>query len=66
MTEEEFASWSLRILLPALILFLGYIVWDLSKQSKAGRLGTLVLFGVLGLGVLGFMLKEVLVWLLGP
>lgn len=66
MTEAEFSTWSLRILLPALVLFLGYIIWDLSKESKAGRLGTLVLFGVLGLGVLGFMLKELIVMLMQP
>ena len=61
MTEAEFASWSLKIGLTVLILFLGFIVWDLSKKSQAGKFGMFILFLVLGLGVFGFIFKNVLI-----
>jgi len=41
--------------------FMLFIVWDLAKQSKAGRLGTLILFLALALGLAGFVIKAVLV-----
>jgi hypothetical protein len=41
--------------------FMAFIVWDLAKKSKAGRYGTLVLFGALGLGVLGFVIKTLVI-----
>lgn len=49
------------ILVTALIGFMGFIVWDLAKKSQAGRFGTLILFFVLGLGVLAFIIKSVVV-----
>ena len=61
MTEAEFASWSLKIGLTVLILFLGFIVWDLGKKSQAGKFGMFILFLVLGLGVFGFIFKKVLI-----
>lgn len=61
MTEEQFTAWSMRICLSVLVLFLGFIVYDLGKQSKAGKFGMFVLFFVLGLGVFGFIFKEFLI-----
>ena len=61
MTEAEFASWSLKIGLTVLILVLGFIVWDLGKKSQAGKFGMFILFLVLGLGVFGFIFKNVLI-----
>lgn len=61
MDESEFAAWSMKILLTGLVIFLGFIVWDLGKKSKAGKFGMFVLFLVLGLGVFGFVFKEFLV-----
>ena len=61
MTEAEFASWSLKIGLTVLILFLGFIVWDLGKKSQARKFGMFILFLVLGLGVFGFIFKNVLI-----
>ncbi len=49
------------ILVTVLIGFMGFIVWDLAKKSKAGKFGTLILFFVLGLGVLAFIIKSVVV-----
>ena len=61
MTEAEFASWAMKILLSGLIIFLGFIVWNLGKESTAGKFGIAILFLVLGLGVFGFIFKEVLI-----
>lgn len=48
------------LLIGALVLFMAFIVYDLSKQSKAGKFGTFILFSALGLGVVGFLIKTVL------
>ena len=64
MTEAEFASWAMKILLSGLIIFLGFIVWNLGKESKAGKFGMFILFLVLGLGIAGFLFKNLLVELL--
>ncbi|MDO4247773.1 MAG: DUF2788 domain-containing protein [Neisseria sp.] len=61
MDEATFASWSLKIGLTGLIIFLGFIIWDLGKKSQAGKLGMFILFLVLGLGIFGFIFKNVLV-----
>ena len=61
MTPEQFELWSLRILVPGLILYMCYIMYKLCKDSKAGRFGSFVVFLVLGLGVMGFVIKEVLI-----
>jgi hypothetical protein len=43
---------------------MGFIVWDLAKKSQAGRFGTIALFIVLGAGVVGFIIKTILVEIL--
>ena len=65
MDTEVFESIMLKILLPGLILFMAFIVYDLSKKSKAGKFGTFILFGALCLGVLGFVIKGFLVRSMG-
>ena len=61
MTEEQFTNWSLYIFVVGLIAFMIFIVWDLAKKSKAGKFGTFILFFALGLGLLGFIIKTVVV-----
>jgi len=61
MTVEQFENWSLYICVGGLIGFMIFIVWDLAKKSKAGKFGTFILFLALGLGLLGFIIKTVLV-----
>lgn len=60
MSYEEFEALALPLSIFALVAFMGFIVWDLAKKSKAGRWGTAVLFFALGLGVLGFVIKVVI------
>jgi hypothetical protein len=65
MTVQTFEEISLYVCIPILILYMGYIVWDLAKKSNAGKFGTAILFLVLGLGVLGFIIKTVVVEVMG-
>ncbi|MEX2962777.1 DUF2788 domain-containing protein [Microbulbifer sp. TYP-18] len=65
MSFEQFEQYSLWLGVGGLILFMVFIVWSLAKESKAGRFGTFVLFLALGLGLLGFVIKTVLVEVLG-
>ncbi|MGM0570372.1 DUF2788 domain-containing protein [Marinobacter sp.] len=61
MNEALFSEIALYICLTGLIGWMGFIVWDLAKKSQAGRFGTIALFTVLGAGVVGFVIKTVLV-----
>ncbi|MBU2885970.1 DUF2788 domain-containing protein [Gilvimarinus agarilyticus] len=61
MTFEQFETVSLFLGIGGLIGFMLFIVWDLAKESQAGRFGTFILFLALGLGLLGFLIKAVLV-----
>lgn len=65
MTEERIAEIGLTFGVGGLILFMLFIIWDLARESRAGRLGTFVLFFVLAFGVLGFVAKQVISWVLG-
>ncbi|MCV6624837.1 MAG: DUF2788 domain-containing protein [Cellvibrionaceae bacterium] len=62
--NEIFDTWVLYLGVGGLISFMAFIVWDLAKQSNAGKFGTFILFFALGLGVLGFIIKTVIVSML--
>ena len=59
-----FEEWMMTGLVTLLILFMGFIVWDLAKKSNAGRFGSLILFLVLGLGIAAFIIKSVVIGLI--
>jgi hypothetical protein len=40
--------------------YMGFIIYNLAKESKAGKYGTMVLFFALGLGMVGFIAKTIL------
>ena len=61
MDPAVFEEWMMIILVTVLIGFMGFIVWDLAKKSKAGKFGTFILFFVLGLGILAFVIKSVVI-----
>lgn len=65
MSVELFEEISLYVGVGGLVLLMAYIVWDLAKKSNAGKFGTFILFLVLGLGVLGFIIKSVIAEMLG-
>lgn len=61
MDPAVFEEWMMTILVTILIGFMGFIVWDLAKKSKAGRFGTFILFFALGLGIMAFVIKSVVI-----
>ncbi len=42
-----------------------FIIYDLAKKSNAGKFGTLILFFALGLGLVAFLIKTLVVELIG-
>jgi Protein of unknown function (DUF2788) len=63
-TEEQIAEFGLTFGLSGFMLFMLFIIWDLAKKSQAGRFGTFVLFFVLAFGILGFIAKQVIAWVI--
>ncbi|BAN46560.1 DUF2788 domain-containing protein [Metapseudomonas resinovorans] len=61
MSPEKFEELMMTAMITVLVGFMAFIVWDLAKKSKAGRFGTMILFLALGLGVLGFVIKTVII-----
>lgn len=64
-TESQISEFGLTWGVGLLIAFMLFIVWDLARQSKAGRAGTFWLFLVLGLGMLTFLIKYLIKWTMG-
>ena len=64
-TEAQITEFGVTFGIGAFIAYMLFIIFDLAKQSKAGRFGTFVLFFVLAFGILGFVLKQVIQWVLG-
>lgn len=64
LTEEQIAEFGLTFGLGGFMLYMLFIIWNLAKESKAGRLGTFILFFVLAFGMLGFIAKTILTWVL--
>lgn len=65
MTEAEFSSLAVKIGTGGLMLFMLFIVASLAKESKAGRMGTFVLFLALALGLVSFVAKSVIEAMIG-
>ena len=65
ITEEQISQFGLTWGIGIFIGFMLFIIWDLARKSGAGRLGTFVLFFVLAFGMLGFIAKQVITWMMG-
>lgn len=64
-TEKEVAEFGLTYGLVFFIGFMLFIIFNLAKESNAGRFGTFILFFVLSFGILGFIAKNVIQWWMG-
>ncbi len=64
-TEAQIAQFGLTFGVGAFIVYMLFIVLNLARESKAGKFGTFVLFLVLSLGMLGFIAKNIIQWVLG-
>lgn len=64
-TEGQIAQFGLTFGVGAFILYMLFIVLNLALEAKAGKFGTFILFLVLSFGMLGFVAKSVIQWVLG-
>ena len=64
LSEEQIATFGLTFGVSAFMLHMVFIIFQLARESKAGRLGTFVLFLGLGFGLLGFAAKGVIKYFL--
>lgn len=60
MSIEQFETVSLYVCVSGLIAYMFFIMYKLASESKAGKIGTFAIFLTLGLGIFGFIAKEVL------
>lgn len=63
--EEQLAQFGLTFGVGAFMLYMLLVIAQLARASRAGRFGTFVLFVVLAFGMVGFIAKHVIAWLLG-
>ena len=63
-SEEQFAWFGLTIGVGAFMLYMLFIIGHLAWESKAGKFGTFVIFLGLAFGMVGFIAKGVIQWLL--
>lgn len=63
-SEEQIASFGLTVGVSAFMLYMLFIIGQLAWESKAGKFGTFVLFLALAVGMLGFVAKSVIQWIL--
>lgn len=64
LTEEQIANFGLTWGVGAFIALMLFIIWKVARDSNAGRFGTFILFFVLAFGIFGFLMKQVIQWLL--
>ncbi|MCF8191948.1 MAG: DUF2788 domain-containing protein [Burkholderiales bacterium] len=65
MPLADFETLLTEVLVVGLIAYMCYIIWKIGRQSKAGRFGMMVLFVVLGFGMLGVLIKPIIAKVLG-
>ena len=59
-TEEQVSEFGVTFRLGAFMLFMLFIIGELAYRSKAGKVGTFVLFFVLAFGMIGFIAKNII------
>jgi len=59
-SEEQVAEWGMTFGLGAFMLYMLFIIGELAYRSKAGKIGTFVLFFVLAFGMMGFVAKGII------
>ena len=60
ISEEQLAEFGMTFGLGAFMLYMLFIIGELAWKSKAGKLGTFILFFVLAFGMLGFVAKFII------
>jgi hypothetical protein len=63
-SEEQFAWFGLTVGVGAFMLYMLFIIGHLAWESKAGKFGTFVIFLGLAFGMVGFVAKAIIQWLI--
>ncbi|WP_294766812.1 DUF2788 domain-containing protein [uncultured Rhodoferax sp.] len=63
-SEEQIAGFGLSFGVGGFMLYMLFIIGQLAWESKAGKFGTFVLFLGLAFGMLGFVAKLLIQWVL--
>jgi len=63
-SEEQFAWFGLTSGVGAFMLYMLFIIGQLAWESKAGKFGTFVIFLGLAFGMVGFIAKGVIQWVI--
>ena len=60
ISEEQLSQFGMTLGLAAFMLYMLFIIGELAWKSKAGKLGTFILFFVLAFGMVGFIAKFII------
>lgn len=60
ISEEQLAEFGMTFGVAGFMLYMLFIIGELAWKSKAGKLGTFVLFFVLAFGMIGFVAKIII------
>ena len=63
-SEEQIAWFGLTFGVGAFMAYMLFIIGQLAWESKAGKFGTFVLFLALAFGMVGFLAKLVIEWVI--
>ena len=63
-TETEISTFGLTIGIGAFMAYMLFIVGHLAWESKAGKFGTFVIFIGLAFGMVGFVAKGIIQWVI--
>ena len=63
--EEQIAAFGLSFGVGGFMLYMLFIIGQLAWESKAGKFGTFVIFLGLAFGMLGFVAKMLIQWVIG-
>jgi uncharacterized membrane protein len=63
-SEEQIAQFGLTFGVAGFMLFMLFIIGHLAWESKAGKFGTFVLFLGLAFGMVGFVAKYIIQWIM--
>jgi hypothetical protein len=64
-SEAQIAGFGMTFGVGAFMLYMLFIIGQLAWESKAGKFGAFVIFLGLGFGMLGFVAKYLIQWVMG-
>lgn len=63
-TEAQIASFGMSFGIAGFMLYMLFIIGQLAWESKAGKFGAFVIFLGLGFGMVGFVAKYLIQWVM--